>query len=270
MDRADDNWPWADESPAPAPVRQPLPPEVPAPRAEHEADAGGELPAEPGAEWWRQSAEPTSPDVPAPRAEVEAEGAAGTHGPDVEDGGRRRWDGEQVRGELRDAWDTHGMEGVAAAHEIGAHIGDAIAAHLPDPHAAAARKGLDIRWMRLKYNVPALLLAWLTTWRGQSPADRMLHYVGERGLLAPVGWLFMAALVTGFLMLTPIGSALGSALAGLLSQVIAGAVRAVRRAWSLPVIGYVLKVAAATVAWSFLIALAVLTGRTIIRFLTGV
>ncbi|MEV5904947.1 hypothetical protein, partial [Streptomyces sp. NPDC052127] len=195
-------------------------------------------------------------------------GAAGAAPEDAS--GRRGWDGEQVRGEMRDAWDTHGMEGVAAAHEIGAHIGDAIAAHLPDPHAAAARRGLDIRWMRLKYNVPALVLSGLATWRGRSPAERMVRYVGENGALAPVGWLVMAALVVGCLMLTPIGSALGSALAGLISQLISGAVRSVQRAWSAPVIGYVLKVIVATIVWSFLIALAVLAGRSAIRFLTGV
>ncbi|MBK3636735.1 hypothetical protein JHN52_28295 [Streptomyces sp. MBT97] len=269
MDTGESTTPEGD--PAPRVVSQPLPPEVPAPRAESAPGTDGDMtPDEPGAEWWRRSAEPLPAEVPAPRAEGEV--AAGARGEGhLEDASEpRRWDGEQVRGELRDAWDTHGMEGVAAAHEIGAHIGDAIAAHLPDPHAAAAKHGLDIRWMRLKYNVPALLLSVLATWRGQSPAERMLRYVGHNGILAPVGWVFMAALVVGFLMLTPIGSALGSALAGLVSQLIAGSVRGARRAWSLPVVGYVLKLIVATIAWSFVIALVVLVGRSAIRFLTGV
>ncbi|MEU6293469.1 hypothetical protein [Streptomyces sp. NPDC046988] len=265
MDTGDERTAPDGESAPPRAVSQPLPPEVPAPRAED-----GGMPAdETDTEWWRRSAAgPMPSEVPGPRSE--GDGSPSEDEPREAAADRTWWDGGRVRGEMRDAWDTHGMEGVMAAHEVGAQIGEAIAAHLPDPHEAAARRGLDIRWMRLKYNVPALLLTLLSTWGGLSPAERMLRYVTENGAFAPLGWLLMAVLVIGFLMLTPIGSALGSALAGLVSQLIAGALRAVQRAWTLPIIGYVLKLAAATVAWSFLIALAVLLGRSAIRFLTGV
>ncbi|MCC8455602.1 hypothetical protein [Streptomyces rochei] len=268
MDTGDERTTPGGETAPPRVVSQPLPPEVPAPRAEDGETPAPEADADADAEWWRRSAGPLPPEVPAPRAEDD--GAASTEPQDGAASDRTWWDGERVRGELRDAWDTHGMESVMAAHEVGAQIGEALAAHLPNPHAAAAKRGLDIRWMRLKYNVPALVITLLTTWGGLSPAERMLRYVTENGALAPLGWLIMAALVIGCLMLTPIGSALGSALAGLVSQLIAGALRAVQRAWKLPVIGYVLKLAAACLAWSFVIALAVLLGRSAIRFLTGV
>lgn len=249
-------------------VRQPLPPEVPAPRPAAEPAPELEPDPESAQEWWRR---PAAADEPGARTEA----GAGPDAPDAADpetdeapDGHRFWNGPAVRAELHQAWTDHGIEAVAAAHEVGAQIGGAIAEHLGPP--AAARRGLDIRWMRLKYNVPALVLAGLTTWRGVSPAEGMIHYVATRGVFAPVGWLLMAVLVLGALMLTPLGSALGSAVAHLVATLIAAAVRSAGRAWSLPVIGYVLKVLAATAAWSFAIAVAYLVGRSAIRFLTGV
>ncbi|MCD9145482.1 hypothetical protein [Streptomyces albireticuli] len=176
-----------------------------------------------------------------------------------------------MREEFReaDAWAAHGSEGVAAAHEIGAYIGEAISARLPDPHAAAARRGLDIRWMRLKYNVPAILFALLVTWGGRSTVDRMTASVAEGGVFAPLGWVLMAGLVLGALVLLPIGSWLGTALAGLFASVLHGMVRLFGRAWKTPYIGYLLRLLVAVAVWSFLIAAGRLMGRAVIHFLTG-
>lgn len=262
-------------------VRHPLPPEVPAPLSSPEDD--DEIL---GQEWWRRPPEPAPPEIPAPRAEpspqpppqepaepgrAEAPGPAPS-GPDTAaepSEPAEWWRSSDVREEWRDTWATHGQEGIAAAHEIGAHIGEAISAHLPDPHAAAARRGLDIRWLRLKYNVPAVAFALLVTWRGQSAVDRMSASVTEDGIFAPLGWVLLFALALGVFLLLPIGSWLGSALAGLVTAVVHGLVRLFGRAWKTPYIGYLLRLAVAVAAWSFVIAVARLVGRGAVRLLTG-
>ncbi|MBH1937840.1 hypothetical protein I5Q34_26820 [Streptomyces sp. AV19] len=198
-------------------------------------------------------------------------GAADGAGGEDEGQGSEWWRLSGVREEWQDAdaFAVHGSEGIAAAYEIGAHIGEAISAHLPDPHAVAAKRGLDIRWLRLKYNVPALLLALLVTWGGRSTVDRMSASVAENGVLAPVGWLLMVGLLLGVLWLLPIGSHLGAALAGLFANALHGLVRLAGRAWKTPYIGYLLRLAVAVAAWSFAIAVARLLGRMLINFLTG-
>ncbi|MET9415359.1 hypothetical protein ABZY03_14480 [Streptomyces klenkii] len=164
----------------------------------------------------------------------------------------------------------HGSEGIAAAHEIGAHIGEAISAHLPDPHAAAAKRGLDIRWMRLKYNVPAMVFALLVTWGGQSAVDRMSASIAKNGVFAPIGWVLMAGLLLLVLLVLPIGSWLGAAFANLIASILHGLVRLFGRAWKTPYIGYVLRLAVAVAVWSFVIAIGRLIARAVIHFLTGV
>ncbi|MEU2873041.1 hypothetical protein ABZ769_28220 [Streptomyces olivoreticuli] len=257
--------------PEPKPVvSQPLPPEVPAPGAE-----AGE--AGPAPEWWRLPAAPLPPEAPSPTAEPspgpgpDGPREATNGGAEPGDGapGSEWWQGSAVRDELRDTWAVHGSEGIAAAHEIGAHIGEAISARLPDPQAAAAKRGLDIRWMRLKYNVPAILIALLVTWGGRSAVDRMSASVSEKGVFAPLGWVLMAGLILGVLMLLPIGSWLGAALADLFASVLHGVVRLFGRAWKTPYTGYLLRLVAAVAAWSFAIAVGRLIGRAAINFLTG-
>ncbi|MFJ3699670.1 hypothetical protein ACIPW9_37060 [Streptomyces sp. NPDC090052] len=264
-----------DAGTGPGPVSQPLPPEVPAPRPEPVPGLDPEQPepgpaadtdplpdagaAAPAQDWWRTPA-PDEADRPSP-------GAPGDD-PDTPAGpGPGRWEG--VREEWRDTWATHGQDGIQAAHEIGAEIGAAVAAHLPDPHAAAEQRGLDIRWLLLKYNVPGIAIALLVTWGGQSSANRMAHSVAHEGVLAPLGWVLMGGLVLGALMMLPIGSWLGTAFAGLVSSVIQGLVALTRRAWGTPYIGYLLRLALAVIVWSFVIAVVRLLGRMMIHFLTG-
>ncbi|RMI39739.1 hypothetical protein EBN88_14200 [Streptomyces triticirhizae] len=155
------------------------------------------------------------------------------------------------------------------AAEIGAEIGEAISSRLPDPHAMASRRGLDIRWMRLKYNVPGILLATLVTWRGQSATARMADQVAENGVFAPLGWVLMGALVLGVFMLLPIGSWLGSALAHVVTWIVQGTVAVIGRGWRTPYIGYVLRLVVAVAAWSFVFAVLLVMGRETIRWLTG-
>jgi hypothetical protein len=179
--------------------------------------------------------------------------------------GREWWRTADVRDELRDAWDTS-REGLQAAYEIGAQIGEAVAAHLPDPYAAAQRRGLDLRWLQLGVMVPALALSLLVTWGGHSPAEDLTHYVACDGLFAPLGWVLLPALVLAVLMALPGGVLLG----GLISAAARGVVALIRRAWHVPVAGYVLRLAVATAAWSFSIAAGHVMGRAAINWLTGV
>jgi hypothetical protein len=179
--------------------------------------------------------------------------------------GREWWRTADVRDELREAWDTHGQDAIQAAADIGAQIGAAVAAHLPDPYAAGQQRGLDLRWLRLGLNVPALALALLVTWGGQSPADRMFQYAAREGVFAPLGWVLLPVLVLAVLVALPFGGVLGAVIGGL----VRGAVALVRRAWAVPVAGYVLRLAVAVAAWSFVIAAGRLTGRAAIHLLTG-
>lgn len=243
------------------PARQPLPPEAPPPGA----DADG---AE--TEWWRESAPaPAAPDSRPKDDDVDqdvdqAQGE-GDGAPE-----REWWRGPDVRAELQDAWTEHGQEGLLAAHEIGAQIGEAISAHLPNPYAAAQRRGLDLRWLRLGLNIPALVLSLLVTWGGQSIEGRMTHYVETEGVLAPLGWVLLPVLLLLIVRVLPFGSALGSSVGGLVSWAAHGLLTGVRRAWGTPYIGYVLRLIVAVAAWSFAIAVARLLGHIVINWLTGV
>ncbi|WP_147472722.1 hypothetical protein [Streptomyces triticirhizae] len=238
----------------------------------------------PEEEWWRSPPQPwwetergrdaapggaaSSPPGPGP----DASSAGGSPGPadppldvDGTEAQRSRWNS------IRESWSEqtgHGQEGLRAA-EIGAEIGEAISSRLPDPHAMASRRGLDIRWMRLKYNVPGILLATLVTWRGQSATARMADQVAENGVFAPLGWVLMGALVLGVFMLLPIGSWLGSALAHVVTWIVQGTVAVIGRGWRTPYIGYVLRLVVAVAAWSFVFAVLLVMGRETIRWLTG-
>jgi hypothetical protein len=245
-DGAADEW-WRKPAPPPAPAPPARPPEIPGPRTE---PPGGPGTAGPGAD-----------GDPAPEAEP-----SGAHGGAA---GSEWWRFTGVREEWRDTWSTEGQEGIAAAHEIGAHIGEAIASHLPDPHAAAARRGLDLRWLLLKYNVPAILIALVVTWGGHSGVDRMVHSIRRDGLFAPVGVVLFFVLLVVILMVLPVGAVLGQAVSHLVSSLAHGLVRVLGRAWSTPYIGYVLRLVVAVVVWSFVLAVGRLAGRGLIHFLTG-
>jgi hypothetical protein len=248
----------SDPAPEEPSVRQPLPPEQPPPEG---GDA--QAPQSPPVEWWRSS--PPAQALPGQAGSLPPD-RAGEADDDAGDAGR----GPGVREEWRQTWETDGRDGIAAAHEIGAYIGDAVASRLPDPHAAAQRRGLDIRWLRLKYNVPGIALAVLVTWGGRSATDRMISSVGEGGILAPLGWVLLAALLLGVLMVIPIGSALGAAVGHLVTSLVHGLVSVFGRAWSTPYIGYLLRVLLAVAAWSFVFAVLVHAGRGILHLLTGV
>ncbi|MFF9594230.1 hypothetical protein ACF1FX_34495 [Streptomyces sp. NPDC014646] len=245
------------DSDAPQLVSQPLPPEVPMPRPDDPPlrspdlpdDSVGSPPATgPDPEWWR--ADPADTDALDPTG-IGHPAPPGPDGP--------------VPGPS--AGHASGMEGIVAAHEIGAQIGEAISSHLPGAQPPSHR--LDLRWMRLKYNVPGLALALLVTWGGRSSVDRMTAMVSEDGLLAPVGAVLLVVLVGLALMVLPIGSWLASALGHLVSAVAVGLVRLVKRAWTTPYVGYVLRLLIAVAAWSFAIAVGRVIWRGTVHFLTG-
>jgi len=194
--------------------------------------------------------------------------AAGTDpGPDGDGAsGEEWWRTADVRDELREAWDTHGQDAMTAAAEIGAQIGAAVAAHLPDPYAAGQRHGLDLRWLRLGVTVPGLVLALLVTWGGRSPVDRMTGYAAREGLWAPLGWVLLPGLVLAVLMALPVGGVLGAVAGGLARGVVA----LLRRAWAVPVAGYLLRLVVAVAGWAFVFSAARLVGRSAIHVLTGV
>ncbi|MFF8423352.1 hypothetical protein [Streptomyces sp. NPDC015680] len=246
----------------PRPVSQPLPPEVPAPRTEQpppevtKTDApdapAADTDPDPGPEWWR------APATGVPDWAADDESTPPGDGPGVPQQGG--WAGD-------DAASPPGIEGVIAAHEIGAQIGEAISSHLPG-HQAPSRK-LDLRWLLLKYNVPGILLALLVTWGGRSGVDRMAAMVAEDGIFAPLGVVLLVVLAGAALMVLPIGSSLGAALGHLVSAVAVGLVRLVKRAWTTRYIGYVLRLAVAVAAWSVIIAVGRVIWRWAVHFLTG-
>ncbi|MFD5064509.1 hypothetical protein [Streptomyces sp. NPDC058394] len=246
-------------------VSQPLPPEVPAPRSEPSLppestglDAPGIPPAaaEPDPEWWR------APATGVPEWAVDADSAPppGAGVPGVPEQGH--WPGADS-----DAGAVHGMEGIVAAHEIGAQIGEAISSHLPG--AQEQSRKLDLRWLLLKYNVPGVLLSLLVTWGGRSSVDRVAASVSEDGIFAPVGVVLCFVLVGLVLMVLPIGSWLGAALGHMVSAVAVGLVRLSKRAWTTPYIGYLMRLAVAVVVWSFVIAVVRVIWRAAVHFLTG-
>ncbi|MFJ2203323.1 hypothetical protein [Streptomyces violaceusniger] len=246
-DRTDNGIGGAPDPGAPDPEeeRQPPPPEAPA------------------TEWWRLPAQPPVPPPPAhpPAAPGEAP-AAGADAP-------------EAAPPAPPFGDPPGPvpEGLHSAHEIGAEIGmtigEAVVAHLPDPHAAAARRGLDIRWMRLKINVPAVLVALVATWGGGGLADAMAHSVAESGPFALLGWILLPAIVVGLVLLTPVGGVLGRVLVDILRGVLQGVGRLWVRGWRMRGIGYVLRLVVAVGIWSVLLSVLRLTGRALIHLLTG-
>lgn len=252
-------------------VRQPLPPEVPMPRPEPVPELDPDPGGEEGVEWWR--AAPPCPQAPPPvppsrpGSDWAIEAGRPDPGDDGEQGGR--WQGDQVRGEMRDTWATHGQEGIAAAMEIGEYISDAITSRLPDPHAPGAKPKADLRWLRLKYNVPAVLISLLVTWRSHTSVDRMTAFIGENGIFAPLGVVLIFAMLLGLLMVLPIGSWLASAFSDLITWAVTMLIRLFGKAWSTPYIGYVLRLAVAVALWSFAIAVVRAIWRGAVHFLTG-
>lgn len=207
--------------------------------------------ADPDPEWWRAPATGTP--------EWAATAEPGPDGPGVP---------EQSRGpEDSTGAMPPGIEGVIAAHEIGAQIGDAISSHLPG-HQPTPRR-LDLSWLLLKYNIPGILLALLVTWGGRSGVDRVAAMVAEDGVFAPLGVVLLVVLVGAVLVALPIGSWLGAALGHLVSAVAVGLVRLVTRGWTTRYIGYVLRLAVAVAAWSVIIAVGRVIWRAIVHFLTG-
>ncbi|GHB31210.1 hypothetical protein [Streptomyces chryseus] len=181
------------------------------------------------------------------------------------------WRYPDVRQEWQDAWANEAQEAREAAWEIGAQIGEAVAAHLPAPAgppptpAEQGWRGLDLRWMGLKYNIPGALLALLVTWRGQSGVDAMTRSVTEDGIFAPLGWLLLVFLVGLAVMVLPIGQVF----ANLVASIFRGLTNLIVRAWQAPYIGYLLRLLVAVAAWSFVIAVVRVGGRAAIHWMTG-
>lgn len=222
-------------------VRQPLPPETPPPPS--------------------QSPPAVPDDLPDKAATDE-----GTPGRDW-------WDGDGVRDELRDAWGTEGEEAAAAAREVGyqmqqaaGHISDAVAA---TAYPAAARHGLDIRWMRLSINLPAVALALLATWGGRTATERMTHAMTVDGLLAPLGWVLLAGLLLLVIMFLPLAGPLTHFLGHVFAAAGQVLVSAVQRGWRTPGIGYVMRLVIAWTVWAFTFGVMGVAGRGIIHWLTG-
>src|SRR4051812_39548694 len=200
--------------PEPSEVRQPLPPEVPTSSAgpAPDPDAAGH---EPEPDWWRVSAplppegppaepEPESPEKPAFKPAPDWSADAGP-APDPTDSERVTG----VRDEWADTWATHGQDGLQAAHEIAVTIGEAVVSHLPNPEAAAERRGLDIRWLRLKFNLPGIVLALLMSGGSNSLSERLARTLATDGPFGLLGYLLLPLIVLGLFMVTPIGGPLG-------------------------------------------------------------
>lgn len=222
----------------------PQAPKVPPPRPE----TGPADLAEPGAAW------------PADAAAPVGDGAATDW-----------WRYPDVRQEWQDTWTAEGQEAREAAWEIGAQIGEAVAAHLPAPPgppptpAEQGWRGLDLAWLGLKYNIPGILLALLVTWRGQSGVDAMTRSVTEDGIFAPLGWVMLVFLLGLAVMVLPIGQVF----ADIVASVFRGLANLLVRAWRAPYIGYLLRLLVAVACWSFVIALLRVGGRAAVRWMTG-
>ncbi len=179
----------------------------------------------------------------------------------------------------QDAWAEHVPEAQAAlrdigtqmghAVEIGAQIGDAIADRL-DPNAAAQKRGLDISWLHLGLNIPALALA-IGAWVwGIGPAAAVVQVVRTQGALAPLGWVLLGAALLGLVALVPIGSALASAVAHLVMAVVGGVRAALARGWRMRYVGYWLRLVVVTLAWVAVIGFLRVAWRLTLNWLTGV
>jgi hypothetical protein len=248
----------------------PLPPEKPPPEPELTAADDAVDPGMPKAD--AGSGEPAQ--IPADPVDGSASNAAADgEGANSQTSNSDWWRGDDVRQELRDDWHDTSGEAVAAAREVGYQleqaagtISDAVAAQA---YPAAKRQGLDIRWMRLSINIPAILLALLVTYGGRTTTDRMVETIAEDGPFAPLGWLLLAVMVLGVFMVLPIGAPLAQAVGNIVQWAAHGLIAAVRRGWHTPGIGYVLRLAVATFAWSFGFAVLYVGGRSIIHWLTG-
>ncbi|MGA4954070.1 hypothetical protein [Streptomyces lydicamycinicus] len=186
---------------------------------------------------------------------------------------------------MRDAWEEHApaareamgdirrsaVDGAAQAVEVGAMIGDAIADRLPPgPTEAARKRGLDLRWLRLELNIPGLVIAG-AAWRwGIGPAETAVGISQQDGPLAPAGWVLLVVMLLGALTLLPVGSHLASAVAHLVTALSGALWRGLARAWHARVLGYVLRLAADTVAWVLIIGFVRLIWRALVTWLTGV
>jgi hypothetical protein len=242
-------------------------------------DGDGHVPLPPE----QPSAAPELSDDPLERADVEAAGfrPTSTDASEYVDGCSSTdaaptdwWRGDDVREDLRGDCGEQASEASAAAHELGFQlqqaagtISDAVAA---TAYPAAKERGLDFRWMRLSINAPAIVLALLATWGGRTATDRMVQTVAEDGLFAPLGVVLFFVLAGGLLLLTPIGTPLAQALAHVVTAVGQGLVSLVRRAWSAPVAGYLMRLVLAVFAWAFVFAVVRVAGRAILHWLTGV
>ena len=264
-------------------LRQPLPPEVPAARTEPTAPAAEAADEAPATEWWR--AAPPPPEAP-PAAEPAPNGAqqpsfkpapdwskapapepADGTGDDAQEPGSGYLG--RVGEDWRETWSVHGSEALDAAHEVAVTMAEAVVNHLPNPEAAAQRHGLDIRWLRLKYNVPAVFFASLVTWGGSSLSDGVVHTLSHDGPFGLLGWVLMPLLLLGVLMVTPVGGPVGKLFFDILRRVLSGLGRLVARAWSVTLTGYLLRLVAATSVWAVVLGIARLIGRVAINWLTG-
>ncbi|MFI5621566.1 hypothetical protein [Streptomyces sp. NPDC051567] len=171
----------------------------------------------------------------------------------------------------QDAWADPGHDAREAAWEVGAQIGEAVAAHLPAPPgppptpAEQGWRGLDLRWLGLKYNLPAAPLAVLATWRGESAVTRVTRAVTEGGIFAPLGWVLLVVLVGLAVMMLPMGGVF-AALAG---TVLRGLTALTVRAWKARYISYLLRLLLAVACWAFVIAVLRVVGGTALNWMTG-
>ncbi|MFG2833138.1 hypothetical protein ACGFWI_37830 [Streptomyces sp. NPDC048434] len=184
---------------------------------------------------------------------------------------RETWD--ETRTEVREAAEDVGRsahQSFEQAVEVGAMIGDAIADRLPPgPTAAAQKKGLDLRWLHLNLNIPAVIIAGAAWW-GVGPADGLTDSVRTDGAAAPLGWVLLVVLLAGVLMLLPLGSALAGAVAHLVTALSGVLWQGLVRAWRARYLGYLLRLVVAVVAWVVIIGFARLVWRALLTWLTGV
>ncbi|MEU6213099.1 hypothetical protein ABZ891_24785 [Streptomyces sp. NPDC047023] len=211
----------------------------------------------------RPETEPAGPAEPEEALPADAAGAVGDGAAAASDW----WRYPDVRQEWQETWASEGQEARETAWEIGAQIGEAVAAHLPAPPAPAEQglRSLDLSWLGLKYNVPGILLALLVTWRGQSGVDAMTRSVTEDGILAPLGWVMLLFLLGLAVMVLPIGQVF----ADIVASIFRGLTNLIVRAWRAPYIGYLLRLLVAVACWSFVIALLRVGGRAAVRWMTG-
>ncbi|MFI6771165.1 hypothetical protein [Streptomyces sp. NPDC050355] len=228
----------------------------------------------------------SAPSVPAPRPAEEDAAAAAAAVPTAadapaaepaDDDDQPWW--SKPADAVKDSWAEHGPEAQAAlreigtqmgqAAEIGAQIGDAIADRL-DPNAAAQRRGLDIGWLHLGLNVPALAMAVAAWVWGVGPAAGLVQAVRVDGMLAPLGWVVLVVGLLGFLSLVPIGSVLASAVANLVMALVGVVRSALARGWRMRYVGYLLRLVLVTLAWVVVLGIGRFAWRLTLTWLTGV